>query len=105
MAKKYMVCSRCYGQNVKADAYAGWNVETQQWEIDQTFDKGAYCDDCDGECRIEAVDEDEMMACHECNKLTHPNALDAKRPEGADENADATILLCKSCYGEGYSII
>ena len=56
-----MVCRTCGGENVRADAYATWNVEAQQWECDQTFDKGAYCDDCDDETTIveqEAPGED-----------------------------------------------
>jgi hypothetical protein len=48
-----MVCSHCGAEEVFADAYAQWNVESQAWEIVQTFDKGAYCNQCDGETRIE----------------------------------------------------
>lgn len=53
MEKKFkMVCSYCGSENVLSDAYAKWNVENQEWELDNTFDKGAFCEDCDGECRI-----------------------------------------------------
>jgi hypothetical protein len=48
-----MVCSRCGSEEVVADAYAEWNVDSQAWEIVQTFDKGAYRTKCDGETRIE----------------------------------------------------
>jgi hypothetical protein len=48
-----MVCAHCGSDDVRADAYAQWDVETQKWEIAQTFDKGAYCSKCDGETRIE----------------------------------------------------
>jgi hypothetical protein len=37
----------------EADAYAEWDVESQSSELAQTFDKGAYCDKCDGETRLE----------------------------------------------------
>ena len=48
-----MVCSICGGTNVKADAYAEWDVENQMWTLaGDPFDKGSYCDDCDGETRI-----------------------------------------------------
>ena len=49
-----MVCAHCGSDDVRADAYAGWDVEAQKWELAQTFDKGAYCNQCDGETRIEA---------------------------------------------------
>lgn len=48
-----MVCATCGSDDVKADAYATWNTETQEWECAQTFDKGAYCNKCDGETTLE----------------------------------------------------
>lgn len=48
-----MVCAHCGSERVHADAYAGWDVDQQEWVLEQTFDKGHYCDDCDGECRLE----------------------------------------------------
>lgn len=56
MPKVKMVCATCGGENVKADAYATWNLEAQQWECAQTFDKGAYCDDCDGETSLDEIE-------------------------------------------------
>jgi len=50
------VCSLCGSEDVLADAYAFWNAETQQWEVSNVFDKGAYCNNCDGECRIEEAE-------------------------------------------------
>jgi hypothetical protein len=51
--KVKMVCAHCGSDDVLADAYAKWDVETQTWEVTQTFDKGACCNKCDGETRIE----------------------------------------------------
>jgi len=42
-----------------ADAYAAWNIERQEWELVNTFDKGAVCDDCDGETRIKERELDD----------------------------------------------
>jgi hypothetical protein len=54
MSKKVkMVCSQCGSDEVRADAYAEWDVESQSWELAQTFDKGAHCDKCDAETRLE----------------------------------------------------
>lgn len=47
-----MVCGTCGSTDVFADAYAAWNTELQMWELDATFDKGAFCNACEGECRI-----------------------------------------------------
>jgi hypothetical protein len=54
MSKKVTkVCAHCGSEDVVADAYAEWDVESQKWEVAQTFEKGAYCSQCDGETRIE----------------------------------------------------
>jgi len=59
MSKKQIaVCSYCKSTDVMADAYAYWNVDAQRWEVEQTFDKGGYCTDCDGETSIDMVDYD-----------------------------------------------
>ena len=45
-----------------ADAYAYWDVEAQRWGVEQkyrlSYDKGAFCSDCDGETSIDMVDYD-----------------------------------------------
>lgn len=47
-----MVCRNCGSEDVICDAYAVWDFSNQVWVIDSTFDKGAYCNACDGETRI-----------------------------------------------------
>lgn len=49
MSKVKMVCEDCGSDDVVADAYASWNVDTQKWEVDSIFDKGSYCNNCDKE--------------------------------------------------------
>ena len=56
--KQKPVCNRCGSSDVLADAYASWNMETQDWELASTFDKGSYCEACDGETRLEWIDHD-----------------------------------------------
>ena len=56
MAKMFdYVCSHCGSNDVLSDAYAEWNVAEQKWEIQNLFDKGAYCAKCDGETRLEKI--------------------------------------------------
>ena len=50
------VCAECGGTNVVADAYARWDEDLQDWLVENRFDKGSQCHDCDGECRIEEVE-------------------------------------------------
>ena len=49
---KIMVCAACGSENVKRDAWAVWSVPDQKWELESEPFDHAYCDDCDGECRI-----------------------------------------------------
>lgn len=49
-----IVCSRCRSRNVRRDAYAEWNTETQAWELCSVFEQG-YCEECGGEVRLAEV--------------------------------------------------
>ena len=53
--KEKPICRTCKSDDVRADAYAAWNVEKQEWEISATFDKGAVCEDCGEETRLEWI--------------------------------------------------
>lgn len=50
------ICERCGSEDVRADAYAGWDVQAQRWDVVATFDKGSVCENCGGECRLKWVD-------------------------------------------------
>jgi len=51
--KVRMVCRYCESEDVLVDAYASWNYDLQKWELEQTYDKGAYCNSCHKETRLE----------------------------------------------------
>jgi hypothetical protein len=55
--KQKPVCGNCGSSDVLADAYASWNSETQDWELSNTFDKGAHCESCDGETSLDWIDD------------------------------------------------
>lgn len=55
MSRVKYVCSECGSDDVLADAYAEWDEEHQRWELTDTFDKGAHCNACDGETRLEEI--------------------------------------------------
>ncbi len=49
------ICSECGNDDILNDAYAEWDMDTQSWIIQQVFDKGAICQDCEGETSLEWV--------------------------------------------------
>lgn len=57
MARCKYVCSHCGSENVRRDAWATWDVESQSWELATVFDAG-FCDDCDGEASLAEVEID-----------------------------------------------
>ena len=59
MSRIRKVCKHCGSVNVRADAYVEWNEESQDWEIFTVYDKGSVCEDCDGECTIVDVSDEE----------------------------------------------
>ncbi len=50
------VCNSCGSVDVKADAFATWDSERQEWQVSDTFDKGAWCEDCETTVSIEWCD-------------------------------------------------
>jgi hypothetical protein len=46
------VCGTCGSERVTIDAWASWDVDKQDWVLDDIFDN-EYCHDCEGETRIE----------------------------------------------------
>ena len=55
MARNNYVCSTCGSENVRPDAWAVWNIETQSWELSTVFDAG-FCDDCDDGASLDEVE-------------------------------------------------
>jgi len=50
-------CAKCHSTDIVADAFARWDFEEQKWEVSNVFHKGSYCNNCEGECRIEEFGE------------------------------------------------
>ena len=49
--KVQMVCSYCGSSDVMRDAWAEWDVETQNWALRSVFDS-AHCEVCEGETTL-----------------------------------------------------
>lgn len=47
------VCGECGSERVVIDAWAVWDVDKQDWVLDDILDN-EYCRDCECETRIEA---------------------------------------------------
>ena len=50
-----IICSHCGSDDVRRDAYAAWDVGSQEWELAAVFDQG-YCEDCGGEATLDEVE-------------------------------------------------
>lgn len=55
MAKEKPICHTCGSDNVRKDAYAVWNEEKQEWELDTTYDDTA-CMDCENSCKLDWIE-------------------------------------------------
>lgn len=83
-AKVEQHCKECGSIAVVADAYAQWNPGKQDWEVASTFDKGAACNDCDGETRLIELpyepDDEDAREFHDMSaKVYYLEATDAER--------------------------
>lgn len=50
-----MICGSCGSNDVSRDAWADWDIATQQWVLRVAFDY-AHCHRCDAETRISEVE-------------------------------------------------
>ena len=57
MARIKIVCTHCESEAVVRDAWAAWDVEKQEWVLEDIFDY-AYCQDCENETKLEEVEID-----------------------------------------------
>ena len=48
------VCRACGGNNVTRDAWAEWDVGSQEWVLGSAFDY-AFCHDCEAETALEEL--------------------------------------------------
>lgn len=58
MSKINIVCSFCGSSEVNRDAWAEWDVDTQQWVLGVVFDYG-YCQACEGDSRLKEIPYEE----------------------------------------------
>lgn len=56
-----MRCRTCKSEDVRCDADAGWDEQTQAWELVAVYDN-AVCENCGGETRIEEFEIDDDAA-------------------------------------------
>lgn len=47
------VCSECGSADILRDAYAQWDMKAQDWVVQQVFDKGTVCENCEGETSMD----------------------------------------------------
>ena len=50
-----IICGTCGSDEISRDAWANWDVRTQQWVLGAVFDY-AHCHRCDGETRLVEVE-------------------------------------------------
>ena len=69
-------CPKCGGSAIFADAYARWNVETQNWELHDVYDDRT-CNDCGGDTKpIEVEIKDPTREDLKFNSIwTYKNAF------------------------------
>lgn len=48
---KQPICNRCGSNAVLLDAYAEWDMEKQDWVLQNVF-QDAVCEDCEGETSL-----------------------------------------------------
>jgi hypothetical protein len=55
ISKVKMVCGSCGSEKVLRDAWAEWDIESQEWVLQNVFDY-AFCEACDSETAVEEIE-------------------------------------------------
>lgn len=50
--KAIPACSKCGSNDVRTEAFAGWNRVTQDWKIAELLDGNTVCAACGQDCEI-----------------------------------------------------
>jgi len=58
MSKIRYICKECLSEDIRWDAWAIWNEDSQQMELEQSFDY-TYCCNCEGDCSVKEVEIEE----------------------------------------------
>lgn len=69
------VCRACGSIHTWAKARASWDIDAQDWRVAEVFDKGAHCEDCGGDTRLNEVPCEEIAECSECDWHGHMSHL------------------------------
>jgi len=85
--KLQIVCSTCGSANVRRDAWAEWEPETQEWVLGSVFDDG-HCEVCEGESRLEEVAVDDWQLALDGDHELRGVTFRARRLEGGDYEAE-----------------
>jgi hypothetical protein len=60
------ICKHCGSTEVKRDAYASWDIESQSWVLHDTYDY-THCSACDGQTSIEYIEYSNVRCCDSCD--------------------------------------
>lgn len=88
----HMICATCGSTEVRADAYAEWDVETQDWVLRSVFDQ-KVCEACESESSLLEIDEAEHL---EIAGYGMVNVEDGARIAQANETPDFYDILVKT---------
>lgn len=94
MAKVKYVCTECGSEDVVSDAWASWDIETQQWVLEDTFDM-SYCRSCESESntgsnlKTEPIEETNTF-CSVCHspQFQSPGGITCSNGHGGADPAE-----------------
>lgn len=108
MTKRFkMICAKCGSDDVRADAYASWNVEAQAWELSSTHDKGSVCNACDGECSIdeEEIEEGTIADAEHVIGMADSFLSDWESDDGVDADGKKMRVVSRGDWERGAALI
>src|SRR5258708_37049362 len=97
-----IVCSNCGSDDVRRDATASWNIETQAWELSAVQDQG-YCQHCQGEASlVELIIDPSAPSLPEIEPPKDPRWTAAAELEGKTANLPGAATASKPKAGTAW---
>ena len=65
--RRTMQCRHCESEDVYRDAYASWDIATQEWVLANVYDD-AYCNKCECDTKLDERDIPGDLKCSVCDE-------------------------------------
>lgn len=88
--KTACICSTCGSTDVRADAWAEWDIDAGKWVLSDTYDN-KWCEDCEGETKLREVPFGNCMSYSQRIAYKALTISPVRNMSTSDDETDMTV--------------